>query len=291
MIGLIELTRYPHLYKFNKALNIKSYIRNIGGKAVRVTSHRRQAIMRAHEAADDLLAQTDSLSREYGYLLSPSGRLSKRFSGEGSSISMPQSRAISFDLHNHPRGLLEGDSGLQTMPSWGDLELTRGFNQGAIVTPTKVGSYRARYYIKNPKENLNNLREEMDNDIDTRMFIGALRASSRYEIEDDILTDSYFAAANREFLRKSNKIHYREYGAPGKYIIELDNENLYGNNPYLQQIANNQDTKIPKEVANELLAKIDSLGDTIISELRFLFDREPRRGLKDEITKRIKSSQ
>lgn len=54
-IGLIE---------FNRLLNIRSYIRKVGGKMVRVKSHKKQAVLRAHDAAEELLRLNKGESKE-----------------------------------------------------------------------------------------------------------------------------------------------------------------------------------------------------------------------------------
>lgn len=89
-------------------INIKPFWRRLaGGKLIKINSHsRRAAILRAKEALKDL----QKSKVEAGYLMSKSGKLSKKYSSNEAHSLAPiikgrniyHAKGVSAGLHNHP---------------------------------------------------------------------------------------------------------------------------------------------------------------------------------------------
>lgn len=196
-IGLIE---------FNRLLNIRSYIRKVGGKMVRVKSHKKQAVLRAHDAAEELLRLNKIEKKimdegiERGYLMPlQSGKVSQLHIGDASSVRIPRSQTLdSLYLHNHPNS---------AFPSPVDILTTGGKSrQGSFSSMTPYGSYHARFY--------------KINDIDTQYL------EERVNFIDSIfnLTGRLGKSEKgfRVLYRTDPNIFYREYGEAKRTLQVLD---------------------------------------------------------------------
>lgn len=188
-IGLIE---------FNRLLNIRSYIRKVGGKMVRVKSHKKQAVLRAHDAAEDLLKQLKADPKEFAYIISKSGKVSKLYEGDAVSVDLKGHYRNAFMyVHNHPKRRLFA-------PSISDiLSTVMTKNQAAIVVP----GYKSRFYVKNKNLTTKEVAFSLGRNTYKDYLQRILTASDPSEI-----TSYSTSRGNLYTLTNDDNFFFREYG-------------------------------------------------------------------------------
>lgn len=186
------------LIEFNRLLNIRSYIRKVGGKMVRVKSHKKQAVLRAHDAAEDLLKQLNADSKEFAYIISKSGKVSKLYKGDAVSVDLKGHYKNAFMyVHNHPKKELFAPS----IPDILSTVITR--SQAAIVVP----GYKSRFYLKNKSLTTKDVAFSLGRNTYKDYLQRVLTASDPSDI-----TSYSTSRGNLYTLTNNNDFFFREYG-------------------------------------------------------------------------------
>lgn len=195
------------MLEFNRRINVKRFTRVVKGQLQRVNPYsKRGAILRAREALKDLAKS----KTEAAYVMSKSGRLSKKISQNNPTLVKYEvkgrkidSRNISATLHNHPQ--LNSSSPI-SVPSQKDLIGTLQIDKiGMVISSGDKTMFRYRPGRKLAGEqSRNQFINRIDKSLDT--IVADLKKRNASSAQKALVLDRYYQRLNNDgFIKYRSK--------------------------------------------------------------------------------------